>query len=535
MNSKELRKQEMLNSLINLISKETSLSEIETPPLWEWVTRESIMLDGRQFSYKKHEYLIEPYKDMHPWQVEMKATQLGLTSKALLRTVYGCRYGDYRGILYLFPSRTDVTDLSKTRLNPLIEDNPDTIGQWIAETDSANVKKIWNSYLYLRGMKSRVGLKSVPIDFAIFDELDEAPQNAVDMAMERMAHSDIAHVMFLSNPTLPDYGIDKLFQETDQQYWLLKCEKCNEYNNLVETFPDCLRSYRGKVYRACIKCGGELNPAIGEWVAKRPSITEKRGRQYSQLYSQSKANSPEAILHKFNTTNNLTDFYNLKLGLPYVDAANRLSIQEVLDCCENYGIESSSNEGTYMGVDQGAQLHVVIGKRGEPKDKIIYVGKLIGNNEDDKTDYSGWKELEELMKRFKVMRCVIDALPNTKNARIFSERFWGKVFLCYYNEHQRGNYRWNEKDMVVYANRTESLDASHREIVEQNVVLPRKSDTILEFAEHMHNVAKRIETDDESGSSRYVYVKLGDDHYRHAYNYECMARHDAPELMFPML
>ena len=39
-------------------------------------------------------------------------------------------------------------------------------------------------------MTSRVGLKSVPIDFIIFDELDEAPQNAVDMAMERMGHSE---------------------------------------------------------------------------------------------------------------------------------------------------------------------------------------------------------------------------------------------------------------------------------------------------------------------------------------------------------
>ncbi len=45
------------------------------------------------------------------------------------------------------------------------------------------------AFFYLRGMTSRVGLKSVPVDFIIFDELDEAPQNAVDMAMERMGHS----------------------------------------------------------------------------------------------------------------------------------------------------------------------------------------------------------------------------------------------------------------------------------------------------------------------------------------------------------
>lgn len=534
--TKEQRKHDLMTDLLNVITRETKVTENEIVPFGEWAVRESILLDGKPFTFKKHEYLIEPYKDEHPFQVEIKATQLGLTSKALLRVVYGCRYGSYRGILYLFPSRTDVTDLSKTRLTPLIEDNPDNVGQWIQETDSANVKKIWNSFLYLRGMKSRVGLKSVPIDFEIFDELDEAPQNAVDMALERMAHSDTGHLLFLSNPTLPDYGIDRLFQDTDQQYWLLKCPKCNEYTNLVDTFPDCIREFRGKTYRACIKCGAELNPSSGEWVAKKPSITERRGRQYSQLYAQSKITTPENILHKFRTTNNLTDFYNLKIGIAYVDAANRLSVQEVYDCCSDYGIESSSDTGTYMGVDQGGKLHVVIGRKGKKRNgEIIYMDVLQGNNNDDKDDDSGWKQLDELMKRFKVMRCVVDALPNTKLARAFSERWHGRVFLCYYNEHQKGSYRWSEKDMVVHANRTESLDSSHREIAQQNIYIPRRSDMVELFANHMHNIAKRLETDDETGSSRYVYLRLGDDHFRHAYNYECMARHDSPELMFPML
>ena len=89
--------------------------------------------------------------------------------------------------------------------------------------------------------------------------------------------------------------------------------------------------------------------------------------------------------------------------------------------------------------------------------------------------------------------------------------------------------------MVVHANRTESLDSSHREVSQQNLLLPRRSDMMEMFATHMHNIAKRLETDDETGSSRYVYLRLGDDHFRHAYNYECMARQDSPELMFPML
>ena len=684
-------KNNLFNDLLTAINQQVVSSDTAPPEFGDWAIKENIILDGKPFSFKRHEYLIEPYKDEHPFQVEIKATQLGLTSKALLRVLHGCRYGSYRGILYLFPSRTDVTDLSRTRLTPLIEDNPDNIGQWIRDTDSANVKKIWNSFLYLRGMKSRVALKchddktevltkrgwllfkdtlmsdefatrspsgvfmwqkpidiysyhyngdmilgtgyrvnfcvtpnhrmlvyqtgrnldrdyfklaseltcsknehvyvsvsnipmnsfperlchtstvtnieyikynssvhcasvpngtlytrrngytiwsgnSVPIDFEVFDELDEAPPNAVDMALERMAHSEYGHLLFLSNPTLPDFGIDKLWQSTDQQHWLLKCPACNEYTNLVDTFPECLQVLKGRTIRACMKCGAELDPAKGEWVAKYPRILERRGRQYSQLFSQYKINSPENILHRFRTTNNLTDFYNLKIGTAYVDAHFRLSLQQVYDCCTSAGMESSSEKGCYMGVDQGNNLHVVIGRRHEKRrGEIIYVDVLKGNNQQDATDDSGWKQLDELMKKFHVLRCVVDAMPNTKAARNFSERFPGRVFLCYYNEHQKGNYRWNEKDMVVNANRTESLDSSHREIAEQLIYLPRQTDIIQKFAMHLHNVAKKLIEDDETGSQKYIYLKLGEDHFRHAFNYEAMARQDSPTLMFEEL
>ena len=482
-----------------------------------------ITLDGKTFTYDRHEYLIEPYKDNHPHQVEQKAAQMGLTSKAMLRVAYGARYGGYRGILYLFPSKSDVTDFSKGRIDPLIDENPETIGKWIRDTDAANIKRIWNAFLYLRGMKSRVGLKSVPVDFTVFDELDEASQNAVDMAMERMGHSEIREVLKLSNPTLPDYGIDKAFQETDQRYWLLKCDKCNEYTCLEETFPDCLLEANGAVFRACSKCHGELNPSVGQWVAKRPSITDKRGYHYSQLFSHFVA--PADILHQFRTTNNLTDFYNLKIGVAYVEAENRLSVQEVLDLCGNEGIASEDPGPCFMGVDQGRDLHVVIGKKHPQK-----VGKIVHLD-----IYKDWEELDRLMRNFKVVRCVVDALPETRNARAFAERHKGKVYLNYYNVHQKGSYKWNEKELIVSCNRTESLDASHREVQDQAIILPKECEITQEFATHLHNTAKKLEENEETGSKRYVYIKLGPDHFRHAFNYEAMARQNSPGLLFPEL
>jgi hypothetical protein len=361
-------------------------------------------------------------------------------------------------------------------------------------------------------MKSRVGLKSIPIDFIVFDELDEAPQNAVDMAMERMAHSEFREVLKLSNPTLPDYGIDQAFQETDQRFWLLKCSRCGAYTCLEDTFPDCLKEMGGKVIRACSRCQGELDLASGEWVAKKPGVTDKRGYHHSQLFSQFV--DPGDILHQYRTTTNLTDFFNLKIGQAYVEAENRLSTQEVLSLCGSDGISSQDPGPCFMGVDQGKNLHAVVGKRHPGKaGNIIHLGV-----------YRDWEELDRLMKTFHVSRCVVDALPETRNARAFAERFRGKVFLNYYAEHQKGKYAWNEKDLTVSCNRTESLDASHNEIMQGRIILPRESDVVREFALHLHNVAKKLEEDEETGSKRYIYVKLGADHFRHAFNYETMAR-----------
>jgi hypothetical protein len=176
-----------------------------------------------------------------------------------------------------------------------------------------------------------------------------------------------------------------------------------------------------------------------------------------------------------------------------------------------------------MGVDQGKDLHVVIGKKHREK-----AGQLIHISA-----YRDWEELDRLMRNFKIQRCVVDALPETRNARAFAERHRRKVYLNYYNEHQKGSYAWNEKELIVSCNRTESLDASHKEIIDRAIVLPKECDIVHEFADHLHNVAKKLEEEEETGSKRYIYVKLGPDHFRHAFNYEAMARQSSPALIFP--
>jgi hypothetical protein len=276
--------------------------------------------------------------------------------------------------------------------------------------------------------------------------------------------------------------------------------------------PRCFKVVNGDVLRVCDRCETELDLDTGEWVAKKPGVTDARGYHYSQLFSHFV--SAADILTQFQTTDNLQDFYNLKIGVAWVEAEHRLSVEEVLALCGDEGIASSDPGPCYMGVDQGKDLHVVVGKRSPQRDKILHLGI-----------YRDWEDLDKLMRAFNVSRCVVDALPETRNARAFALRYRGKVFLNYYQRHQKGVYKWNEKDLTVACNRTESLDASHNEVMHERVELPRVTELTRTFAVQMHNVAKKIEEDEETGSKEYLYIKLGPDHWRHAFNYEVMARH----------
>jgi hypothetical protein len=500
--------------LTSLQSEITTHDEAPAGGVGEWAIQAEILLDRGRFGFAKHEFMEKPYADNHPYQVEMKAAQLGNTTRAFLRMFWCGLFMPFVGLMYLFPSKTGSGDFSRSRVAPFIEKNPESIGKFIKDTDSVGLKRIRGKNFIFRGTKSTEGLRSDPVDFIMYDEFDLFPEGIEAVARERMGHSEYKWEHYLSNPTIPDFGIDKQFQQTDQQYWMLKCPKCGEYTCLEDSVTDddigCIAEYAdGRTVLLCQHCrDGVLDPAIGQWVAKNPSVTDRRGYHYSQLFSQ--YFTPAEIIHAFRTEANRAAVYNYKLGLPYIEAENRLSIEEILKLCGTAGNASSDSGPCYMGVDQGKGLHVVIGKL--HPDRIVHVG-----------EYKDWNDMDRCVENFNVLRCVCDAMPERRNARAFADRHPGKVYVNYYNEHARDGAAWNEAKCQVSSNRTESMDGSHLMLSQSQVGLPRECQPVREFAEHCHNVAKKLD-EKEDGSKRYIYVKLGADHYRHAWNYAVLAR-----------
>ena len=77
------------------------------------------------FQIEGHEYEIPMLQDEAPRQVYKKGAQMGVTEVNVLKSMHGLISGRYpQGVLYLFPTVNDVTDFSKGRFSPLLDDNP---------------------------------------------------------------------------------------------------------------------------------------------------------------------------------------------------------------------------------------------------------------------------------------------------------------------------------------------------------------------------------------------------------------------------
>lgn len=492
-----------------------------------WIMANKIQLGGGPYSAANHEYQLGLLEEQARKQVCIKGAQMGITEVWVLKTLWGMIHEHYpSGSLYLFPTQNDVSDFSKARFDPLIDGNP-TIGAFVQSTDSAHIKRVGRGFLYLRGAratkaiggekKSSAQLKSIPVDRIVFDERDEMSDDMVTLAEERVSHSTVQELMYLGTPTIPDFGVDKLYQDSDQRVWKIKCQGCGVRTCLETEFPECIHydEPNDRWFRACKKCGREIYPKDGEWIAQYPSRSKDLvGWWISQLNSA--YIDPGYILHLYENPphGDLSEVMNSKLGRAYIPAENRLTPDLVWACQGQDPMLANSNGPCAMGVDVGRTLHVVIAQR--PTRKTLRIVKV--------ARVGSFNDLHDLAKRFNVKCTVIDYKPEIRKVREFQAAERHQVYACDYIERRSGSAAWDENDGFVKVNRTEICDATHELVINVGrLTIPRKNEELKEYVKEMCNIAKTLIEDPVTGSKEYRYRKLGADHYRHATNYCLLA------------
>ncbi len=492
-----------------------------------WIHANKLKLGGGPYKVARHEYQQGLFEEDHRKQVCIKGAQMGITEVWVLKTLHGMIHGQYpAGALYLFPTQNDVGDFSKARFDPLIGENPG-IGVYVQSTDSQHIKRVGNGFLYLRGAratkaiggekKSSAQLKSIPVDRIVFDERDEMSDDMVTLAEERVSHSEIQELMYLGTPTIPDFGVDKMFQVSDQRVWQIKCKACGKETCLELEFPNCVQMNpkTERWFRACRKCGKEIFPKDGRWEPLYPERSKDLvGWWISQLNST--YIDPGKILRLYEEPphGDLSEIMNSKLGRAYIAAENRLTANLVWGCCGEDYMKARADGPSFMGVDVGKILHVVIGER--TTRKLLKVTKAIR--------VTSFHDLHDLARKFNVKCMVIDYKPEIRKVRELQESERFPVYACDYVERKTGSASWDENDMFVKVNRTEICDATHEAVINPGrLELPKKNDEMREYVKEMCNMAKTLITDPITGGKEYRYRTLGADHYRHATNYAYLA------------
>jgi hypothetical protein len=482
----------------------------------DWSVDHVVTPKGEKLDFYDHRYLVDIYNDTSKDIRVKKAAQIGISTYAINKSMWFADTKDV-SIIYTMPTASDVADFSKARMTPVIQASPHL--ERIV-TGGIELKQIGNSFLYLRGAWSERQAISVDSDFNIHDEIDFSKPDIISMYKERMSHSKYKLFLALSTPTIPEFGIDYLFNRTDKKEWFVKCPKCKKWQILK--YPDSIKGDTKEARYACIYCLATITDDArrnGKWTATGDKDWGASGYHISQLMAP--WISATEILRKEEAArirptaqlSGIKDFYNFCLGEAYGGENQPLNRDILLGCIQNKYDFEPKGRNTIMGVDQGNELHVVIYKKeNDGSVRLLHSGVYKSFDED----------LPNLMDTYGVTLCLIDALPNKHSARKFALMYPAKVWLVYYNESQKEFIKWykdqESKEYRVIVAKMESIDRMADKFKNHLVVLPRLTQDIDLFIRHHCNWAKDKE-EKSDGRVVWVYKKLGADHLTMASNY----------------
>lgn len=481
---------------------------------------------GTPLDFQRYPYLPEIVDGHSRHTTIIKGAQMGFTIACILRVLEEAKTSGLRGILYGFPTDREVQDFSKARFGPLLGNNATVWGADLGETDSAGLKQIGGTFVYFRGIgqkggataKSTSQLKSIPIDRLYFDERDEMDDSRVDAAEHRLDGSLCPEETILSTPTLPGYGVDLAYQSSDQRSWLWKCERCNEWTCLEDTYPDCIAEpLNDDPYYLCMRCREPLAKTFGEWVARKPEVDDHRGYWASQLCSPTK--TALDIIQAADLAvkrGRMREFYNQTLARAYAEVEDQITEQQLSELVREEQRPLRHEGPCAMGVDPGKPHWYEVRVRVTERDAVqVARGRA-----------DTYEELARVAKQYSVESGVMDMGYDPSAVARFCEEHPG-WYGCLYVNAKKSDADWNHKDRIVKVGRTRLLDDSHNEIMAKRISYYAKDEFWHdEFVPQMTNLKRTTVENAVTGQRDAVWIVTGgrkNDHLRHASAYAHLA------------
>lgn len=449
-----------------------------------------------------------------------KAGQMGATELALNMSFWML---DGRGsVFYALPPGPIQGDFAHSRVDPAISASPH-IREIAGNIDNVGLKTFKGGFnFYIRGTAIPHGdpsraaqLSEAPADLAAVDEFDRIPSTAIPLIRERLGDSRLKWEIDLSTPTYPDLGIDREYQDTTQHEPKVRCERCGQWHALD------WKMVRGPVAEdlharlVCPTCGGVIERA-GMWQAGRARYEARYPDRPLLGFWVPKLCSERADLDElWNNSQSHEDskvqtFWNSGMGLAYEPKGARLT-RELIAACSNPAYPTFPDRAMQcaMGVDVGLELHYWIKQiTPEGRERAVGIGSVLE-----------WAELDVLMERYNVQRCVVDDRPELREDEAFARRWPGRVWLGLEEDSpdsEMSRLDRGKNPPRVHIERTKALDEACVKIQLGIDEFPADWENVPDIVEHLTTSikAKRVRDD---GTTTYFFPHTGrPDHLHHA-------------------
>lgn len=490
------------------------------------------------YSWKYHPWV----KGLHDTKAAstyvMKGAQLGVTEVAINRAFYVLDILK-RDVLYVLPTAINAGDFSKARFSTAVNNSP-YLQTLFTDTNAVNLKQAGSSTLYIRGSKGDSNLKSIAVSEMILDELDEMDQKQIWLALTRLDGQLRKCVWGISTPTIPNYGIHKMFLQGSQEHFVFKCPSCSRHIELrwpdnFELLGESLLDPRcSESYIKCNECKAKLEHrdkpvylSDGFWKSSLDSPDmENRTHTINQLYSFTV--NPKEIAVAFHRGQGdeqaAKEFFNSKVGIPWIGEGAQVTDTELDQAVRGYHTDDvivrpgGKKRIITLGVDQGKSNYFEVREFFIPgitndlnalaDSRTLAVGKF---PEED------WRVIDELMHQWRILACVIDADPNHIEAMRFARKYPKFIYPCRYRSGKVAKeigISTDDNDVsTLTVDRTAWLTATLGRYRLGKHELPRNIP--LEYREHQKNLVRTYIKDDD-GNLYSGYVQTGQDHYAHA-------------------
>lgn len=480
--------------------KEVDIKTLEPSNIHAWIFNNKIKTEtGEELDFKKYFFLFDIYADDSDLIVCMKAAQIGFTTYEILKTAHECRYKKI-DILYVLPTADDVKRFSGGKTNKILAWNP-VLQSWTKDKDSVEQKQFGANTIYYQGSWTERAALMITAKKLVVDEYDRCKQDIVEQYDSRLQSIANPKKAFFSNPSIPDFGVDKFYKQSDQKKWHIthSCGKCYVMDE------SCI-DYKAEIYR-CPYCLEEITDRerqFGEW---KPTATGKWSGYWIPLWIAPWMPASKIAEHKRDKSPEY--FANFVAGVPYVGGGNKVMPSTIFNCL-SAEVNDHSNR-VIIGVDTGLPIHIVCAN----KQGFFYYDTL----SDPTTGKDPYLELEGLLNRWPKSIIVADQGGDLIGIRKLQAKYPGRVFLVWYQSDRKnvGIIQWGKDEEYgkVTADRNRLIQLFIDEMNDRRVTFNGTETEWQEYVVHWMNIY-RVWEENALGVKEFKWERQGHDHWVHA-------------------